>query len=80
MSRIQGVQDKEAGLVTRLIFRMAKRRLGKVPLGLRVRAIDPKLLRMALRMDVHTRDARTVPSGLKELAQLKVAAMVGCPF
>ncbi len=80
MSRSKGVQDNEAGIVTRIIFWLAKRKLGRVPLGLRVRALDPKLLRLGLRMDLHTAAARTVPNVLKELAQIKVAAMVGCPF
>jgi hypothetical protein len=38
--RSQGVQDNEAGLLTRIIFWLAKRRIGRVPLGLRVRARD----------------------------------------
>jgi hypothetical protein len=31
-------------------------------------------------MDAINAGARTVPSVLKELAQLKVAMMAGCPF
>jgi alkylhydroperoxidase family enzyme len=31
-------------------------------------------------MDAVGAKARTIPPALKELAQLKVAAMVGCPF
>lgn len=66
--------------MTRFIFWLAKRKMGLVPLGIRVRALDPKLLKLALRMDLHTRSARTISIVLKELVQLKVAAMVGCPF
>ena len=81
MVRSEGVQDNEAGLITRIIFWLAKRRLGRVPLGLRVRARDPKLFRAhcahgsVQRFAGHRADAP-----LKELAQLKVAMMVGCPF
>jgi hypothetical protein len=32
--RSQGVQDNEAGLLTRIIFWLTKRRIGRVPLGL----------------------------------------------
>ena len=53
--RSQGVQDNEAGLLTRIIFWVAKRRIGRVPLGLRVRARDPKLLRNVVRMDIYAR-------------------------
>jgi hypothetical protein len=78
--RSQGVQDNEAGLLTRIIFWPAKRRLGRVPLGMRVRARDPKLFRNVVRMDLYAVSQGTVPVRLKELAQLKVAMMVGCPF
>ncbi len=78
--RSQGVQDNEAGLLTRIIFWVAKRRIGRVPLGLRVRARDPKLLRNVVRMDLYAASPGTIPVRLKELAQLKVAMMVGCPF
>ena len=80
MSRSQGVSDHQAGLVTRLLFWLAKRALGRVPRGMRVRAFDPKYLRRAVRMDLYAAAPGTVPMHLKELAQLKVALMVGCPF
>ena len=80
MSRSQGVQNHEAGLFTRILFWFAKRRLGHVPLGTRVRAFDPKYLRRAVRLDLYGIAPGTVPIHLKELAQLKVAMMVGCPF
>ena len=80
MVRSQGVQDNEAGLITRIIFWLAKRRLGRVPLAMRVRARDPKLFRNIVRMDLCATSPGTIPMRLKELAQLKVAMMVGCPF
>jgi hypothetical protein len=78
--RSQGVQDNEAGLLTRIIFWLTKRRLGRVPLGMRVRARDPKLFRNVVRMDLYAVSQGAIPVRLKELAQLKVAMMVGCPF
>ncbi len=78
--RAAGVQDKEAGLRTKLIFWLVKRRLGRIPLGVRIRARDPKLLELSGKMDLHVASPGTVSDKLKELAQLKVAAMVGCPF
>jgi hypothetical protein len=80
MPRAIGVQDNEAGLRTKVIFWFVKRRLGRIPLGTRLRARDPKLLELSGRLDMHVFKALTVPLKLKELAQLKVAAMVGCPF
>jgi len=79
-SRTNGVQDHEAGLKTRLIFRRAKKRFGHVPLSTRIRAYDPELLGLAERMSKYTSASGVVPPRLKELVQIKVAAMVGCPF
>jgi hypothetical protein len=75
-----GVQDNEAGLRTRLVFWFVKRKLGRVPLSARIRARDPKLLELAEKMSAHNAKPGAVSPKLKELAQLKVAAMVGCPF
>ena len=79
-TRAIGVSDREAGLRTRLIYWLVKRRLGRISRGVRLRARDPKLLEVAARMDLHTAASFTVPANLKELAQIKVAVMVGCPF
>jgi hypothetical protein len=69
MSRTTGVPDNELGFRARIIH-----------LATRVRAYDPKLLELAFRMDLHTAAQRTVPAVLKQLAQIKVAVMVGCPL
>ena len=37
MPRSQGVQNNQAGPITRFIFFLAKRFLGRVPLGTRIR-------------------------------------------
>jgi len=52
MSRGIGVPDREAGLRTRIIYWLVKRRLGRIPLGVRIRARDPKLLELSGRMDL----------------------------
>jgi hypothetical protein len=78
MPRSQGVQNP--GLLTRLLFFFTKRALHRVPLGMRIRAFDPKYLRHAARLDLYSSAKGTVPMHLKELVQLKVALMVGCPF
>lgn len=67
-------------LLSRLLFFFAKRRLRRVPRGMRIRAFDPKYLRCAARLDMYCAGKGTVALNLKELAQLKVATMVGCPF
>jgi alkylhydroperoxidase/carboxymuconolactone decarboxylase family protein YurZ len=78
--RTKGVQDHEAGLFTKLIFWRAKRQYGHVPLSTRIRAKDSKLLALAELMGRYTSARGTLSPKLKELVQLKVAAMVGCPL
>jgi len=78
--RTKGVQDNEAGLFAKLMFWVAKRRLGHVPLSTRIRANDSKLLALAELMGGYTSARGTVSPKLKELVQLKVAALVGCPL
>jgi hypothetical protein len=80
MARSNGLQDNEAGLTTRIIFWMIKRHLKRIPTGTRIRALDPKLLRACVKMDLYTASQHVLPLTIKELAQLKVATMVGCPF
>ena len=78
MPRSQG--NPNPSLLSRALFFFAKRAIGRVPLGMRIRAFDPKYLRHAARLDIYGAAKGTVPMHLKELAQLKVALMVGCPF
>ena len=78
MLRSEGIQSP--GLLDRIFFSFAKRKLGRVPLGMRIRAFDRKYLRYAARLDMYATSEGAVPFHLKELAQLKVALMVGCPF
>lgn len=80
MSRTTGAPDNELGFRARMIYWLTKRRRGRIHLATRVRAYDPKLLELAFRMDLHTAAQRTVPAILKQLAQIKVAVMVGCPL
>jgi hypothetical protein len=80
MLRSQGVQDHQVSLLMRLLFFFVKRRLGLVPLGVRIRAFVPKYVRNAARMDIYGASQGRVSVHLKELAQLKTAMMIGCPF
>jgi hypothetical protein len=59
MSRVTGIADSQANLGTRLLFWLVKRRRSKVHRGLRIRAYDPKLLALSLRMDKHTAAPRS---------------------
>ena len=79
-SSYKGVQNHEAGPFTKFIFWRTKRRYEHVLLSTRIRANDPKLLALAELLTRYTSAPGALAPKLKELVQLKVAAMVGCPF
>jgi hypothetical protein len=78
--RALGIRDEAAGLRTKLILRRVRQRYGLVPLSVRIRAHDPTLLALCEQMNCHTAAPGVIAPQLRELAQLKVAVMVGCPF
>ena len=80
MDRIRGVGVPEANWITRQIYRALKKRIGRVPKSKTLAAHHTPTLLASTWMDAVCAPARTVPPVLKELAQLKVAALVGCPF
>jgi hypothetical protein len=79
-SRIHGIENEEAGFWTKFIFWLVKRRMGNIPLSTRIRAHDPRLLTLSEGMSKYTASKGALSSKLKELVQLKVAVMVGCPL
>ena len=80
MARGIGVADGDLSLQSRLIFWFIRQRLGRISLGPRLRAHHPKLLEYSSRMDQFVVAPGLVPRKLNELVQVKVAALVGCPF
>lgn len=80
MPRSQGIQNNQVTPLTRLLFYFVKRRLGRIPVGVRIRAFVPKYLRKAASLDIYGASQGLVSMHLKELAQLKTALMIGCPF
>lgn len=80
MDRVEGVSASDAGWITKLIYRALKKRIGLVPAAKKLAAHDTGLLMASTWMDAICASAKTVPPALKELVQLKVATLVGCPF
>jgi hypothetical protein len=80
MARIQGLPKNKTGLMSRLVYWMARRRLGKVPEPLTLIAHHPWLSRGYGLFELALDRSRLVDTRLKELATLKVATLVGCPF
>ncbi|HVH70663.1 MAG TPA: hypothetical protein VNB49_06080 [Candidatus Dormibacteraeota bacterium] len=84
MARIAGAKPSKQGLfhglLTRILYFMVKRRLGHVVMPVEVAAHHAKLLWGYAQMELALDRSRLVESALKNLAQLRVATLVGCPF
>ena len=80
MERAIGVSGSGAGWITKLLYRALTKRLGRVPKSKTLAAHHTPTLLATTWMDAVCASGRTVPLVLKELAQLKVATLVGCPF
>ena len=80
MSRMKGVQDDEAGIIVRTVFRMAAKQLGAVPEPLRVMAKSSGVMSAAGAFQTCFDRAKSVEPKIKVLASLKAASMVGCLF
>ena len=79
MSRLAGVTDQEATWLSRLILRALRRRLGRLSDTWRIAAHAPGLLLGWVLHELMFDRARGVDRRLRTLAQLKTAAMIGCP-
>jgi hypothetical protein len=86
MARMQGVEPHEAGWLTRLMYWFVKRAVFKltgnarVPEPIKITAHHPKLLQAVGQMERGQAAATSVPAGLKALAGIRAATLVGCPF
>ena len=59
---------------------MTKRKLGRVVMPVKITAHHPKLLWGYGQMEQSLLSSHLVDETLKNLAQLRVATLVGCPF
>lgn len=86
MARIPGIEPHQAGLFTRLVFWLTRRKIGKLSGHQRliepvqITAHHPRLLRAYGQMEMGQEAATSVPAHLKALADIKTATLIGCPF
>ena len=80
MARIEGVPQSRASWPLRFAYRFARRRYGRVPEPLAVAAHHVWIFRGVGAYELALDHARLVDAKLKALAEIKVAALVGCPF
>jgi AhpD family alkylhydroperoxidase len=90
MARINGVQQADAGLKVKLVYRlgprMMKKLTGREPKTgrgiepMEIWAYQPKMMFGMGKFNQAVRKARTVDERLKNLIELKGAQMIGCEF
>jgi AhpD family alkylhydroperoxidase len=80
-TRIEPLPPKRAGLMTRAMYRVAKRRYGEVPEPFAVVAHHRRLLiASAVHETMVQRASRTLPASVRELAVLWTARKIGCSW
>jgi hypothetical protein len=84
MARIHGAPVNQGGPIRRLfvplVYRLTRRRLGRVIMPVQVTAHHGKIFWGYLQMEQSQMSSTLVDAKLKGLAQLRVATLVGCPF
>ncbi len=84
MARIRGADPKRQGwlngLFTRIVYAMTKRKLGRVVEPVKITAHHSKILWGMGQMEQSLAGSTKVDAGLKHLAEVRVATLVGCPF
>ncbi len=80
-TRIEPLSPKRAGLLTRTMYRVAKRRYGQVPEPFAVSAHHRKLMIAgAVHETMVDRASKALPVGVRELAVLWTARAIGCSW
>ena len=84
MARIPGADPSRQsffhGLFTRLVYSLTKRKVGRVVMPARIVAHHSKLLWGYGQMEQSLLGSGLVDASLKDVAELRVATLVGCPF
>lgn len=84
MARIGGAEPgKQAlasGLFTRIAYALTKRKVGRVVKPVQIWAHHTRLLWGDAQMELSMAASHLVDAALKDLAQLRAATLVGCPF
>jgi len=83
MARIEGAEPSKQGpmgLFTRIAYALTKRKVGRVVMPVQLVAHHPRILWGYSQMEQSLASSHLVEGALKNLAQLRVATLIGCPF
>ena len=78
MARIEGVEPEQASLISRILFFVGKRRLGRISETWKLMAHLPRVHLGRGIFELLLDRSRLVPHRLRRLADVKVAMIVGC--
>jgi hypothetical protein len=78
--RIKEMSESRGGLQVKVAYRFSRKRFGKIVDPIKVICHHFWVLLGAGGFEMACERAKKVDARLKELAQIKVAAMVGCPW
>ncbi|OBA89183.1 transposase [Mycolicibacterium elephantis] len=80
-TRIQPVAPKQASLLTKLLYRVAKRRFGEVPEPFAVAAHHPRLMLVnVVHEGMLQSGSKKLPASVRELAVFWTARTIGCSW
>ncbi|HEY5997830.1 MAG TPA: hypothetical protein VI078_00815 [bacterium] len=79
MARIAILEEGRTSLISRALFRAARRRLGRMPESWKVMAHVPRLHLGRGVFELLLDSSRLVPRRLRRLADIKAATLIGCP-
>lgn len=84
MARISGADPSRlsflSGLFTRVVYALTKRKVGKVVAPVAVTAHHGQILWGYGQMEQSLLSSHRVDATLKDLASLRTATLIGCPF
>lgn len=84
MARIRGAEPGQQGLaggmLTRIVYALTKRKIGRVVKPVQLMAHHTRLLWGYGQMEQSMASSHLVDDALKVLAELRAATLVGCPF
>jgi hypothetical protein len=79
MARIEGVADEKAGFISRALFWLARRKLGRVSEMWRIAAHVPRIQLGRGLLELLLDSSKLVDRRLRWLGVIKTAMLVGCP-
>jgi len=84
MARLRGAdpgkQGLLGGLLTHFAYALTKRKVGRVVMPVQIVAHHSRILWGQAQMELSLGASRLVDAGLKNLAQLRAATLIGCLF